>query len=41
VHAREGGYTFFATDMEKVEALEQRLLGAATFTNSKANQKSF
>jgi hypothetical protein len=41
VYAREGGYTFFATDMEKVEALEQRLLGAATFTNPKANQKSF
>ena len=41
VYAREGGYTFFATDMEKVEAMEQRLQGAATLTNSKANQKSF
>jgi hypothetical protein len=27
--------------MEKVEAMEQRLQGAATLTNSKANQKSF
>jgi hypothetical protein len=29
VHACEGGYTFFATDMEKVEAMERRLAGAA------------
>jgi hypothetical protein len=28
VYAREGGYTIFATDMEKVEALERRLRGA-------------
>jgi hypothetical protein len=28
VHAREGGCTLFATDMEKVEALEQRLRSA-------------
>jgi hypothetical protein len=27
VHAREGGRKFFATDMEKVEALERRLAG--------------
>ena len=27
VHAREGGCKFFATDMEKVEALERRLAG--------------
>ena len=27
VHAREGGYKFFATDMEKVEAMERRLAG--------------
>jgi hypothetical protein len=25
VHAREGGYKLFATDMEKVEAMERRL----------------
>ena len=29
VYAREGGYTYFATDMEKVEALEQRRFGTA------------
>jgi hypothetical protein len=29
VDAREGGYTFFATDMEKVEAMEQRLAKTA------------
>ena len=27
VHAREGGYKFFATDMERVEAMERRLRG--------------
>jgi hypothetical protein len=27
VHAREGGCKFFATDMEKVEAMERRLAG--------------
>ena len=27
VHAREGGYKFFATDMERVEAMERRLTG--------------
>src|SRR6266566_3539942 len=27
VHAREGGCKFFATDMERVEAMERRLAG--------------
>jgi hypothetical protein len=27
VHARDGGCKFFATDMEKVEAMERRLAG--------------
>ena len=27
VHAREGGCKFFATDMERVEAMERRLTG--------------
>src|SRR5215475_10960395 len=29
VHAREGGHKFFATDMERVEAMERRLTGTA------------
>jgi hypothetical protein len=41
VYAREGGYTFFATDMEKVEALERRLLGTSAPIKSRENLESF
>jgi hypothetical protein len=30
VHAREGGYKLFATDMERVKAMERRLKSGTT-----------
>ena len=36
VHAREGGCKFFATDMEKVEAMERRLAGTTAGASAAA-----